>query len=72
MLLEDGTTAPSPIGRTVTLGIGSQSCTGLTTVTGNVSCTIASVAAALGPQPLTATFAGDSWYLPATAQVTLS
>ena len=30
-LLEDGTTAPSPFGQTLTLSVGSQSCTGLRT-----------------------------------------
>jgi uncharacterized repeat protein (TIGR01451 family) len=62
-LLEDGTTAPSPFGQTLTLRIGTQSCTGVTTSSGSVSCTIANVTIGLGPQPLSATFAGDTYYL---------
>jgi uncharacterized repeat protein (TIGR01451 family) len=62
-LLEDGTTAPFPFGQTVVLSVGSQSCTGLTVSSGDVSCTIANVTASLGPQPLTATFSGDTYYL---------
>jgi hypothetical protein len=61
-LLEEGTV---PItGRLLTLALGSQSCTGTTDAGGAASCTIASVTSALGPQPLSATFAGDAFYLP--------
>ena len=63
-LLEEGTV---PIqGRTLTLALGSQSCTGTTNAGGNASCTIASVNVALGPQPLSASFAGDAFYLPSS------
>ena len=62
-LLEDGVT---PIqGRTLTLRLGSQSCTGVTTATGDASCTL-SVAVVLGPQALSAEFAGDDFYLPSS------
>jgi hypothetical protein len=66
-LLEDGIT---PIaGRTLTLtigsGLGSQNCvTGTTDASGNAACTVASVTITQGPQPVKATFAGDSFYLP--------
>jgi hypothetical protein len=71
-LKEDGTT---PIaGRTVTFTLGSgataQSCTGTTDAAGNASCTLASVnqpnAATV---PATAVFAGDPYYLPASASL---
>lgn len=63
-LLEDGVT---PIqGRTLTLRLGSQSCTGVTNASGDASCTLV-VAVALGPQTLGAEFAGDAFYLPSSA-----
>jgi len=75
VLREDGTT---PIGgRTVTFTIGSggsaQSCTGTTDATGAASCTIASVNQAGGATsiPVSAVFAGDAFYLPASASATL-
>lgn len=52
------------VGRAVTLTLGSQSCTGTTDGAGTASCTIASVATALGPQALGAAFAGDGFYEP--------
>ena len=58
---------PVPVeGRSVTLALGSQSCTGTTDATGSASCVIASVATALGPQPLGASFAGDAFYEPSS------
>ena len=68
-LLEDGVTPI--IGRTMTLtlgsGTGSQTCvTAPTDSTGNAHCTIATVATAQGPQPVTANFAGDGHYLPSS------
>ena len=68
VLLEDGVT---PIaGRTVTLTLGSggsaQSCTGVTDATGTASCTIATVNQPGGPSTVTASFAGDAFYQPAT------
>ncbi len=71
VLKEDGVT---PIaGRTITLTIGSQSCTAVTDAAGSASCTIASLAKVLHdddrPVTVTATFAGDTYYLGATATV---
>jgi M6 family metalloprotease-like protein len=58
---------PDPVvGRAVKLDLGTQSCTGTTDATGSASCTIASVANALGPQPLGASFAGDGYYEPSS------
>jgi PKD repeat protein len=68
---DPGSAPPNPPGQTVTFTLGTQSCSGLTDATGAVSCTIPSVSASLGSQTLTATFTGDSYYLPSsdTAQV---
>lgn len=65
-LLEDGTTAPAPFGQTMTLRLGSQSCTGATNSAGDASCTIAVVNVPLGPQPLEASFVGDAYYRPSS------
>ncbi len=65
-LLEDGTTAPSPFGQTLTLSVGSQSCTGLTDSAGNAQCTIANVTVPQGPVTFKAGFAGDTYYLPSS------
>ncbi len=65
-LLEDGTTAPSPFGQSVTLSVGGQSCVGTTDNAGQVACTIANITVPLGPQPLTADFTGDVFYLPSS------
>jgi hypothetical protein len=68
-LLEDGLV---PIaGRQLTLTIGSgassQQCTTpATDASGNASCTIASVSVGQGPQPVSAAFAGDAFYLPSS------
>jgi hypothetical protein len=75
VLKEDGATPIS--GRTVTFTLGSgasaQSCTGTTDATGAASCTIASVSqpASSTSVPVTATFAGDAFYLPASASATV-
>lgn len=66
-LLEDGTTAPSPSGQTITLSLGSQSCLANVDASGNASCSISTITTSLGPQTLTATFAGDAYYLPSSA-----
>jgi hypothetical protein len=64
-LLEDGTTAPSPSGQTLTLSLGVQSCPATVDASGNAQCTIGSVSAPLGTSiPLSATFGGDTYYLP--------
>jgi photosystem II stability/assembly factor-like uncharacterized protein len=59
-LLEDGTVPLE--GRTLTLSLGAQSCTGATDNLGVASCTLTFVGD-LGPQPLAASFAGDDFYL---------
>jgi hypothetical protein len=61
-LLEDGTT---PIaGRTLTLGLGAQTCSaGPTDASGNAHCTL-TFTGALGPESVSASFAGDAYYLP--------
>ncbi|HTK45723.1 MAG TPA: Ig-like domain repeat protein [Patescibacteria group bacterium] len=64
-LLEDGTTPPVPFGQAITLSIGGQSCTGFTDSAGNASCTLTFVGP-LGPEPITADFAGDAYYLPSS------
>jgi hypothetical protein len=75
VLREDGTAPIS--GRTVTFTVGSggsaQSCSGTTDATGSASCSIASVnqPAASTTVPVTAAFAGDGFYLPASASATL-
>lgn len=70
-LLEDGTTPPVPFGQTVTFTLGSgitaQSCSGTTTATGLVSCTIPNVNQPLGPNTVGVSFAGDPYYLPSSA-----
>jgi hypothetical protein len=75
VLLEDGS---SPIsGRTVTFTLGSgasaQSCDGVTDATGAASCTITSVSqpASATSVGVTAVFAGDAFYQPASAAATL-
>lgn len=63
-LKEDGTT---PIaGRTITISIGSQSCpAGPTDASGTASCAI-TLTQALGPGTISASFAGDGFYLPSS------
>jgi hypothetical protein len=69
ILKEDGTTPIS--GRTLTLtlgtGSGAQSCNGATDATGTATCTIPTVSQPLGPNTVTANFAGDAFYLPSSA-----
>jgi hypothetical protein len=69
VLKEDGVT---PIaGRTVSITLGTggsaQTCSGTTDATGTATCTIAVVNQPLGPNTVTANFAGDPFYLPSTA-----
>ena len=69
-LVEDGANdndadggSPGPVpAETVTLSLGSQSCTGTTDASGHVSCTIPSVTVPLGPETVGASFAGDAYY----------
>jgi uncharacterized repeat protein (TIGR01451 family) len=61
VLKEDGT---SPIaGRTLTLTIGTQSCTATTNGSGSASCSV-TVAQPVGPSTVSASFAGDGYYRP--------
>ena len=63
-LLEDGVT---PIaGRTLTLTLGSKTCTGITNTAGIATCTVPGTDP-LGPAAVTVSFAGDSFYLAANA-----
>jgi hypothetical protein len=57
-------------GRTVSFTLGAQGCSGLTNAAGIASCTIL-VSATLGASiPITATFAGDAFYLPSSDSTT--
>ncbi len=49
-------------GKTVTLALGAQSCSGVTNAFGVVSCTIAKLTQKPGPYPLTSSFATDADY----------
>ena len=77
-LVEDGANdsdgdpgSPGPVpAQTVTLSVGSQSCTGTTDGAGNVSCTLGSVVVPLGPETVKADFAGDAYYLPSSDSAT--
>ncbi len=61
-LLEDGSVPPSPFGQTVTFALDGQTCSGTTDAAGHVGCAI-NVSGSLGPKTITATFAGDDYYL---------
>lgn len=64
---DDGTgVPPDPSGQTVTLSLGAQSCTGTTDSTGDVQCDIGPISVPLGPEPIEAQFAGDSYYQPSS------
>lgn len=58
-LLQDG--GQPVVGRTVTLTLGSQSCTAVTGAAGSASCPV-TASSVLGPATATATFAGDAYY----------
>jgi hypothetical protein len=59
---DGGSSAPDPA-ESVTLSIGTQTCSATTDpLSGNVSCTIPSVSATLGPTAVGAAFAGDAYY----------
>jgi hypothetical protein len=69
LLREDGI---SPIaGRTVKITVGSgpssQSCSGPTNASGVATCSIDPLTVPQGPQPISASFLGDSFYLPSSA-----
>ncbi len=59
---------------TFTLGTGSssQTCSAVTNATGAVACSIASLNQSPGPIPVTDKFAGDNYYLPASAASTVN
>ncbi len=63
-------------GKTVTLTLGSggtaQSCTATTNSSGAASCSIASVNQTVGSVPVTASFAGDGYYLASSASSTVT
>jgi kumamolisin len=69
-MVEDGTAdndgdggSPGPVpSEPVTLALGTQMCTAFTEPSGEVSCTIPSVTVPLGPEVVSATFAGDGFY----------
>jgi uncharacterized repeat protein (TIGR01451 family) len=63
VLKEDGTAPIS--GRTLTLTLGSQSCTGSTNASGVASCSV-TVNQPLGPGMAGASFLGDTYYLPSS------
>jgi len=72
VLTTDDPAHGTPIsGRTVTFTLGSgtsaQSCSGTTNSSGAASCVIAKVNQTTSPLPVTAKFAGDAYYVPATA-----
>jgi hypothetical protein len=71
---DGGSAAPSPSGQTITFAVGGGSCSGTADSSGTATCTIPSVSdSTLGPNTLTASFAGDSYYLGSSEseQVTL-
>jgi len=55
-----------PVVLTLGSGSGAQQCTGTTDSSGTATCSINSVTVGLGPQPVTDSFAGDSYYQAAT------
>jgi len=67
--LTDSSSAPIA-GKTVTMTLGSgggaQSCNGVTNASGVATCTINPVTVALGPEPITDSFAGDAGDAPAS------
>jgi len=48
-------------------GLGAQSCTGTTNATGVAKCKVTPVNQPIGTVAVSASFAGDTWFLPATA-----
>lgn len=64
-LLEEGDPNVPVAGRTLTLGLGGESCTATTGADGTGSCTV-TPSGTLGEQELTSTFAGDAFYEPSS------
>ena len=69
---ETNSSGPAIATRTVGFTLGAQSCSGVTAANGVAQCTISPVnVAALGTSiPITATFTGDTFYLPSSASAT--
>lgn len=67
VLNEDGTTPIAGATLTMTLGSGgtAQTCVGTTGVGGSATCNI-TVNQTVGPKPVSASFAGDAFYLPSS------
>jgi hypothetical protein len=67
---DDGDGGPfpaSPSGQTISFTLGSQSCSAATNAAGVAQCTVSvPPSLGLGPQTVTATFAGDAYYLPSS------
>jgi uncharacterized repeat protein (TIGR01451 family) len=55
-----------PVMITLGTGAGSQSCTGTTDLTGTATCSISPVTVGPGPQTITDSFAGDTFYVGAS------
>ncbi|HVC86975.1 MAG TPA: hypothetical protein VNC40_06050 [Gaiellaceae bacterium] len=68
-LQEDGTTAIA--GRTLTLSLGSQSCSATTDATGSASCGV-TAAGPSGSQTASASFAGDGYYAAGSDSTTVT
>lgn len=64
----DGTNrTAAPSGQTISFSLGSETCTATTNVNGVAQCTVAvPPSLELGPQPVTASFAGDAYYEPSS------
>jgi len=55
-----------PVSMTLGSGSSAQSCTGTTDASGTATCSINPVTVPLGPQPVADSFAGDTYYKPAS------
>ena len=66
-LLADGNPADPISGRTLTLSLGTQSCSAATDANGIATCAV-TASGSLGPQPAGAGFAGDGYFLPAASR----
>jgi len=67
---DDGDRGPFtavPSGQSISFSLGSESCSGTTNASGVAQCTVnVPPSLGLGPQTVTATFAGDAYYLPSS------
>jgi hypothetical protein len=62
---EDTSDAASPVGQSITLALGPNSCVA-TVLPSDVASCLVPVTVALGPEPLSATFGGDTYYRPSS------